>query len=123
LSSSLHEPVLRNLRMKENIFSVTKGIVFCEPRAMRTVGDECGSLLLTEIRNKTHTPASPQQFRILKAVARVRKEEAPTVPKEMKLVTLGHSTDPIQATKIKKKSEGGPLELISETSKTAGGQK
>lgn len=82
---------------------MTKGIVFCEPRAMCTLGDECGSLLLTGIRNKTRTPASPQQFRILKAVARVRKEEAPTVQREMKLVTLGRSTDPIQATKIKRK--------------------
>lgn len=82
---------------------MTKGIVFCE--AWRTLGDECGSLLLTEIRNKTRTPASPQQLRLLKAVARVRKEEAPTVQKEMKLVTLGHSTDPIQATKIKRKKQ------------------
>lgn len=76
MSSSLHEPVLRNLRMKANILHVTKGIVFYDPRAMCTLDDECGSLFLTEIRNKTRTPASPQQFRILKAVARVRKRRS-----------------------------------------------
>jgi hypothetical protein len=42
----------------------------------------------------------------------------------MKRVTLGHSTDPTQATKIKrKKGRGGPLELMNKTSKTAGGKK
>lgn len=68
-------------------------------------------------------PASPPLLRILKAVARVRKEATSTVQKEMKLVTLRHSIDPVRATKIKrKKGEGSPLELINKTSKTTRGK-
>lgn len=104
---------------------MTKGIgCFHKPRATPKLAGQCASLL-TEIRNKTHMPASPPLFRILKDVAQSQERSSFHRAERNEMSYIRTEDRSYTGNQNKEERRGGevPLELRNKTSKTAGGKK